>query len=809
MNDSIRPPRRPRPFFTRAARACCALAPALLVALAGACASPADAGAHGASGPGGASGPVARQSAAVVTASSNMTYGGGSVISNVHAVPVFWTASVAATTQSEIQCFFDAVVRSPYIDWLSEYDTSSQRIGRGTTGSPVTIAQPVHPSLSLTDDDLQGELRDQIRSGLLPAPDNDTVYMIYFPPGYSLDDGSGGHSCGTQQGDFCGYHKSFAIDGQLVRYGVIPDPTCAACNGHGGDFFANIGDNSSHELLEAVTDPDPPSGWYGSSVEIGDGVCDHVTVNLPGTFYTVQELWSNARGQCFAPPPSAGPAQVDTPVLDVASSSAMVGPLAPARNATLIGRCFANPTGDVQQNFSSAPIGVSLATSSFNHLEITIPPSPIGQPGDATLYLFNQGGPLTSTPYTYTSAITPTVSPGHGPMQGGTSVTIKGGPFPTALGAPIGVWFGGVAATGVQCTDPYTCIAVPPAHDPGAVNVTLNVNGVTEAVRNQYVYDGPQISSVQPSHGPYTGGTAVTVTAIDMAYVSQTAWLATAIVGNMPVQALCNREGSVELYEASCQLTVPGLTALPSNPVVDIRIWVTTAAGTLLETALTPADQFTYEPLPSLSSLSFSEWDGTVTASLALDGNAPSGGSLVSLALAPGSPAGVVQLPATVTVPAQSMAVTFPVTVLNTSDTSDVSIVATYGGTVVTGTLTAAMIQATALPPIVLATSTDLPFTAGMTNAVTVTLGTPAPANGAVVALASSKPSYLSVPASGTVTVPAGATTASFTVTSEWSGAPTDVNVTASYAGASTSLNVGVGYLPHVGGSSGCGTKCQ
>src|SRR5208283_2797093 len=59
--------------------------------------------------------PESSEEVAYPLASSNndVTYNGGAVISNVHVVPVFWGPGVFSTIQSEIGCFYDAVVRSP------------------------------------------------------------------------------------------------------------------------------------------------------------------------------------------------------------------------------------------------------------------------------------------------------------------------------------------------------------------------------------------------------------------------------------------------------------------------------------------------------------------------------------------------------------------------------------------------------------------------------------------------------------------------------------------------------------------------
>lgn len=75
--------------------------------------------------------------------------------------------------------------------------------------------------------------------------------------------------------------------------------------------------------------------------------------------------------------------------------------------------------------------------------------------------------------------------------------------------------------------------------------------------------------------------------------------------------------------------------------------------------------------------------------------------------------------------------------------------------------------------------------TGGTTSAATVTLSTAAPSGGAVVALASSQTSIVSIPPS--ITVPAGAASATFTATTSAVGASTAVTVSATYNGGTRS----------------------
>src|SRR5581483_2910287 len=118
---------------------------------------------------------------------------------------------------------------------------------------------------------------------------------------------------------FCAYHNNLVRGGQSVKYGVMPDVSpgskCARGCGGSSNFFNNQTSVASHELIEAVTDPDVGQadkdpkklGWYDQKYgEIGD-ICNAEQGTLPGTKYTVQKEYSNqAHGCIVAKDPGAG-----------------------------------------------------------------------------------------------------------------------------------------------------------------------------------------------------------------------------------------------------------------------------------------------------------------------------------------------------------------------------------------------------------------------------------------------------------------------------------------------------------------------
>jgi len=262
--------------------------------------------------------------APVPNASCNLKYYSGKVIQNVVVYAVNWGPNVNATVKNNIGGFYSAVTASAYFDWLSEYNTvgatvqgggtsSNQGIARGTFGGSYTIT-PSTNATTITDAQIQAELKAQLDAGHLPPPDLaadgsvNAIYMFDFPPGLTIKQASGSASCVV----FCAYHGTITYNGKSVPYGIHPDmitPGSACIGGCGNDAtaFNNVTSVHSHELIEAVTDMEiglvtvvgPPLAWYSSTSgcgEIGD-ICNAQQGTIGA--YTVQKEWSNAAGACI------------------------------------------------------------------------------------------------------------------------------------------------------------------------------------------------------------------------------------------------------------------------------------------------------------------------------------------------------------------------------------------------------------------------------------------------------------------------------------------------------------------------------
>ena len=103
---------------------------------------------------------------------------------------------------------------------------------------------------------------------------------------------------------FCAYHGAFYYGDIPIYYGVMPDLSQPGCNNGCGDkptVLQNLQAVSSHELVEAATDPNPGSGWIASNGYENSDLCNAYSgpvVLGDGVTYNAQAQWSNVANTC-------------------------------------------------------------------------------------------------------------------------------------------------------------------------------------------------------------------------------------------------------------------------------------------------------------------------------------------------------------------------------------------------------------------------------------------------------------------------------------------------------------------------------
>ena len=261
----------------------------------------------------------------------HLTYHGGALLKHVKVSQLFWGQGwKGSPTRDSLSGFFQALFDDGrYMANLSQYSQGGFQIGNG---SVVTTADdPVPLSGVLDDEKIPEEISRQIQAGSLPAPDADTLYVVFTPPGVTPK------SIADEPKDefiFAYHFVGQDQDGNPFPYLIVPTPdqrTMAAVLQIWGIHRADavMTQAASHEMAEAVTDPQPDlqqtsqGGWYDPQVgEIGDvpgllftsgqiSITDlfDVLTAADGTRYLVQKEWSEQDGKPVAfaaPAPTVG-----------------------------------------------------------------------------------------------------------------------------------------------------------------------------------------------------------------------------------------------------------------------------------------------------------------------------------------------------------------------------------------------------------------------------------------------------------------------------------------------------------------------
>jgi hypothetical protein len=233
-------------------------------------------------------------------------YMGGHLLTSIKVITVSF-AGDDANLIGRMQALDDTITQTAW--WTattSEYCElpGGPCIGPGTAAGHVVLNETAPASLVDTDDGTGSTvvqfIQSHITSGALPPPDDQTIYVMFFPSGtsFTFDNDK---SCSS----FGAYHYSgtFTLpDGGTQEGAYAIEPRCS------GEPYITLA--ASHELIEAATDAHPGKvrGWvmqdlsweyYGD--EVGD-LCDHpwkfdsmdIQTLDAGAPFNVQRGWSNA-----------------------------------------------------------------------------------------------------------------------------------------------------------------------------------------------------------------------------------------------------------------------------------------------------------------------------------------------------------------------------------------------------------------------------------------------------------------------------------------------------------------------------------
>jgi hypothetical protein len=267
-----------------------------------------------------------------------ITYHGGKILRAPELVTVTFESD---SSRDFLEQFGDTITSTGWWDVVSEgyCDVSGNCIGHGGGGGHVHASNP--PAATYDDtagtapSSLKEYIDDNIQSGLFPAPNGSTLYLLYFPneTTITLD---GLSSCAQ----FGGYHNSMTTTPKgasaPVTFSFVVIPRC-----EDGQNVLTL--SASHEIIEAATDPffdgaqKSYSGWgstgdawdYFTGGEVADRCVLFNDAGLPidtsqeGEFL-VQRSFSNTSARAHHDPCVPAASFVETPYFNVAPQTSDV-----------------------------------------------------------------------------------------------------------------------------------------------------------------------------------------------------------------------------------------------------------------------------------------------------------------------------------------------------------------------------------------------------------------------------------------------------------------------------------------------------
>jgi hypothetical protein len=231
---------------------------------------------------------------------------GGALLPNVEVQAMYygsdWASSQYLGEAMQLNRFLSTIVNSSYMDMLTK---AGYGVGRGTVAPGDLNAVNLDRTQPLSDDQIQKALDSEITHGRLQWPDANRLYVVFVEDNVVVKQSNGS----TSVSDFVGYHGDANVyyNGGLngisgfftYHYAVVTYPGGNISNASWGlrSAFDDMTEAASHELAEAVTDPDggyKTRGWYDNNPqfqpgegEVGD-ICNAQAVYLNG--YAVQRI---------------------------------------------------------------------------------------------------------------------------------------------------------------------------------------------------------------------------------------------------------------------------------------------------------------------------------------------------------------------------------------------------------------------------------------------------------------------------------------------------------------------------------------
>ena len=218
----------------------------------------------------------------------------GPVRSSVHPYAIWWGPQGGFPTDvvTAMTSFFGGLQGSDYLAVADQY----LRGAHASLSPVVNLFDPSPPSRSSSQASIAAEVAKMSRK----RPDPAGIYFVFT-------------STASRGGSYCAWHAAARVGTRTTAFAYMPNITGVANCDPGDRYGANsysegaraLVNVTAHELMEAITDPQPTPGtsaWLDrGGEEIGDKCAWLFTgpVHLAnGSTWQLQEEWSNAVSGC-------------------------------------------------------------------------------------------------------------------------------------------------------------------------------------------------------------------------------------------------------------------------------------------------------------------------------------------------------------------------------------------------------------------------------------------------------------------------------------------------------------------------------
>ncbi|MEN3332780.1 MAG: hypothetical protein V7641_2145 [Blastocatellia bacterium] len=251
--------------------------------------------------------PINKKFSPLAVPQNGIQYHGGPVMLTTKTVYYIWYGNWSGNTAVSILTdLANSIGGSPYFNINSTYTNSAGTPITNSVGYGGSTTDNYSRGTRLSDTAIRNIVSDAITSGRLPKSTNG-IYFVLTSQDVTATSGF----CTR----YCGWHTHATISGSDIKYSFVGNAarclsSCAAQstgpNGNAGaDGMASI---VSHELEEAVTDPDL-NAWYDTSGEENADKCawtfgststasngSKYNMTLGSRQYLIQQNWVNASG---------------------------------------------------------------------------------------------------------------------------------------------------------------------------------------------------------------------------------------------------------------------------------------------------------------------------------------------------------------------------------------------------------------------------------------------------------------------------------------------------------------------------------